>query len=71
MITDRHIYVTTGVLALAIATAINVLTPRGPFAGRAAHRDPGVATRAAQASPAAIGVSVRAKQAPQRGDASL
>jgi hypothetical protein len=58
---DRHIYLATIVLAAIFATAINVLTPRDPFAGTTMHREPAEASRTAQASPAQpVEVSTRA-----------
>jgi hypothetical protein len=49
---DRHIYLTTVVLAAIFATAINVLMPRDPFAGTTMHREPDAVARSAQAAPA-------------------
>jgi len=49
---DRHIYLTTAVLAVVFATAINVLTPRDPFAGTTMHREASADSRTAQAGPA-------------------
>jgi hypothetical protein len=50
---DRHIYLTTAVLAVVFATVINVLTPRNPFAGTTAHRETAADARTARAVPAA------------------
>jgi len=49
---DRHIYLTTAVLAVVLATAINVMTPRDPFAGTTIHREASADARTAQAAPA-------------------
>jgi hypothetical protein len=57
MIPDRQIYVTTAVLAVVFATAINVLMPRGPFAGTTMHREASAGPRTAQATPATTEVS--------------
>jgi hypothetical protein len=64
MIPDRHIYITTGVLAVLLAAAINALTPRDPFAGTTIHREPAPVSRtAAQPTPRpAVEVSARAAQ---------
>jgi hypothetical protein len=48
---DRRIYITTAVLAVVLTAAINVLTPRDPFAGTIVHREPAGVSRTAQASP--------------------
>ena len=50
MFLDRHIYVTTAVLAAVVATAINVLMPRDPFAGTIVHRETPSSAQTAQAS---------------------
>lgn len=49
MILDRHIYVTTAVLAAVVATAINVVMPRDPFAGTIVHREAPSSAQTAQA----------------------
>ena len=49
---DRHIYLTTVVLAAVFATAINVLKPREPFAGTTMHRETTAFSRTAEATPA-------------------
>jgi hypothetical protein len=67
---DRHIYLTTVVLAAVFATAINVLTPRDPFAGTTVHRAPASVARTAQAGPPQP-VEVSTRTAPQRVDTSL
>ena len=69
---DRHIYLTTVVLAAVFATAINVLKPREPFAGTTMHRETTALSRTAEASPQTVEVSARAPAAvPQRAGASL
>jgi len=67
---DRHIYLTTLVLAAIIATAINVLTPREPFAGTTVHREATTVSRTAQAAPPPS-VEVAGQSAPQRAGTSL
>jgi methionine-rich copper-binding protein CopC len=49
---DRHIYLTTAVLAVVLAAAISVLTPHDPFAGTTVHRETASESRTAQAAPA-------------------
>ena len=48
---DRRIYITTAVIAVVLTAAINVLTPRDPFAGPIVHRESSDASRTAQAGP--------------------
>jgi hypothetical protein len=43
---DRHIYVVTAVVALMMATAINVLVPRNPLGGTLVVPDASVASQA-------------------------
>ena len=67
---DRHIYITTGVLAVVLAAAINVLTPRDPFAGTIVHREPSADSRAASVRQLQA-VDVSARATPQRAGTSL
>jgi len=69
MIPDRHIYLTTAVLAVVFATAINVLMPHDPFAGTTMHRETSTDSRTAQSAPAATEAS--ASQAAPRERTSL
>ena len=64
---DRHIYVVTAVVALVMATAINVLVPRNPLGGTLVLPDARVAS---QASPGARNVEVPASGAITRLDGS-
>ena len=68
---DRHIYLTTVVLAAVFATAINVLKPREPFAGTTMHRETTAFSRTAEATPQAVEASVRAPATPQPAGTSL
>lgn len=63
---DRHIYLTTAVLAVVFATVINVLTPRNPFAGTTAHRETAADARTARAAPAAAAESSATNESAQR-----
>ena len=68
---DRHIYLTTVVLAAVFATAINVLKPREPFAGTTMHRETTAFSRTAEATPQAVEASARAPATPQPAGSSL
>ena len=68
---DRHIYLTTVVLAAVFATAINVLKPREPFAGTTMHRETTAFSRTAEATPQAVEASSRAPATPQPAGTSL
>ena len=74
---DRHIYLTTAVLAVVVASAINVLTPRYAFVESTVHPAGNVSQRSADAglpevpSPQNVEVSARAPGAPQRAGNSL
>ena len=68
---DRHIYLTTVVLAAVFATAINVLKPREPFAGTTMHRETTAFSRTAEATPQAVETSARAPATPQPAGTSL
>ena len=70
MIPDRHIYITTAVLAVVLATAINVLTPRHPFAETIVHREAQSSSQTAQANPPQT-VEVVGRAVLQRLGASL
>lgn len=65
---DRHIYLTTTILALVAAAAISVLAPRDPLAGTTMHRETSAASRTAQILPADASPNVqkRAEEAPAR-----
>ena len=63
---DRHIYLTTAVLAVVFATAINVLTPRDPFAGTTVHLETAADARTARAAPAAPAGSATNESAQRR-----
>ena len=63
---DRHIYLTTAVLAVVFATAINVLTPRNPLAGTTVHRETAADARTARVTPAAAEGSATNESAQRR-----
>jgi hypothetical protein len=67
---DRRIYLTTAVLAVVFATAINVLTPRA-FSGTIVHRDIDNASTAAATPLPSIELAVRAPAAQQRAATPL
>ena len=67
MTKDRHIYITTAVLAVVLAVAINVFAPRDPFAGTIVHRESDVVQAAPDRN---VDVSATATT-PQRAGASL
>ena len=70
MILDRHIYAVTAVLAVLLATAINVIMPRDRFAGTIVHREAPAPAQTAQADPPRT-VEVVSRAVLQRLGASL
>ena len=68
---DRRIYLTTAVLAVVFATAINVLTPREPFSGTVVHREIDNASTAGATPLPAMELAVRAPAAQQRAGTPL
>ena len=62
---DRHIYLTTAVLAIVFATAINVLMPAERLAGTTMHRETAASGRTARAAPATAESSPTPRASPR------